>query len=400
MKKIAVALTLCFFLTGCSWFLPVLEDGPPEKVIVVFEDGSSLDRALKWLRDEGFTIYGKYNVILGVGCWLTPGQQEWVMKNLPVKYIEKDFEMSILDNPLPLEVHAAETPVTEHIGWGLEMVKAEEAWEIATGVGVRVGVIDTGLDSDHVDLTNACGSSAVVGGFSAFGGSWEDDNNHGIYVGTILAARKNGAGIVGVAPDAVLYAIKVLDSDGRGSVGTVLQGYDWALDQHLDVVNLSLGSFYLSRALEEAMIRAAWQGMGTIAATGNDSNGIIYPAKHPICVCVGAVGLNGQKMSWSNYGPALKANGVMAPGNWILAGNKGGEWQRISGTSAATPYVTGLVALLLDLSWAERHHIFESASLADAPTEEMGYGVIDVPAALQVMLDEAAAGRAVEFNHF
>ena len=141
------------------------------------------------------------------------------------------------------------------------------------------------------------------------------------------------------------------------------------------------------------MIRAAWQGLGTVAASGNDGQeGIIYPARDPVAVCVGATGLNDEKMSWSNYGPALKANGVVAPGNWILAGNKDGSWQRIAGTSAATPHVTGLVALLEDTvkqGWCERRFIFGGAKGANNPTELIGYGLIDCLSTYQIMLEEA-----------
>lgn len=386
-----IGLFLCLVLIGCSW-LPFIGDGDPERMTIVFHEGSFASGIMAFA-EKNIELISELDIIDGIVCNLTPRQQKWVDKLLDVKYMEPDIVVSILDVPQPLVAQEAEILEAEKIPWGVERINAPSLWPEVTGRGVRVGVIDTGVYTGHPDLIGFDGVLAVRGGFNAIdGGSYEDDNNHGTYIATILAARENGVGIIGVAPDAELYAIKVLSASGSGYSSDVVKGYQWALDQDLKIVNLSLGSYWHSQSMRDAMVAAAWQGMGTICAAGNDGQTpIIYPAKDPVAVCVGATGLNDTKMSWSNWGPALQLNGVMAPGNWILAGNKEGGWQRIAGTSAATPHVTGLVALLEDVvkqSWAERRFIFAGASQPIYPTEEMGHGLIDCLMAYQIMLEE------------
>lgn len=386
-----VAAILAVAFIGCAIFWP--GDGAERSIVAIEWDADILD-ALTALEDAGIKIIAQLDIIQGFVARLTADQRSLIRSILPVRYIQPDYEVYILDPPPPRGLLVLPDTIlasAEEISWPLEMCRFPEAWQKATGKGIAIGVIDTGIYTSHPDL-----QGAVIGGVNVIdGGSYEDDNNHGTYIAGAIAGRLNGLGIVGGAPDASLYAVKVLRASGSGSTSDVIKGYQWCLGEHkinpyFKSVNLSLGSRYPSRAMLDAMDVAAKQGMGTFAAAGNDSRrGLIYPAAYPVAVCVGAVDAKGDKAAFSNWGPALQANGVMAPGVRVMAANKNGDWNLVSGTSIATPYVTASHALRAEMQWAERSHEFKAASLGDSPTEAMGHGIIDAMKAIEVMENES-----------
>jgi subtilisin family serine protease len=398
-QRLVIALVIVFILAGCSEV--ILSPGRSYRFIVTFDQETELPPILDELEAEGVQILDRLDIISGISCYLNEEQMELIQALPSVRYIEPDLELYMLEAepPEPLFVRDHNmAPASENIDWGVRRISAPEAWEGATGKDVRVGVIDTGIATAHPDVRGA-----VVGGFNAVdGGSYEDDNNHGTYVASVLAARRNGVGIVGVAPDALLYAIKVLNSGGRGYISDVIEGCQWALKEGLPVVNMSLGSGYKSTAMREAMAIAASRGMSAIAAAGNEGErGIFFPARNDVAICVGASGMDDQRVSWSNYGPALKGNGVLAPGDWILAAGKDGGWRKVSGTSIAAPHVTGIIALLLEMKRAGgtgipasereslRRSVFESASQFENPDEFRGHGIVNAKKALDVMMHYA-----------
>jgi len=313
------------------------------------------------------------------------------VKSLPfVRYIEEDSELFMLDYGPPetlLTVHQAGPIVSESIDWGVRRINAPETWDITQGRNVGIGVIDTGISSSHPDL-----SGAVIGGFNAINeGSYEDDNNHGTYVASVIAARRNGVGIVGVAPEAMLYSIKTMNSKGRGYISDVIKGCQWGLNNGIRILNMSLGSGVNSNALREAMDVLASHGIATIAACGNEGkHGEYYPARDNVTVCVGGSDMDDKRAAISDYGAALKDNGVLAPGEWIHVANKDGEWQNVSGTSIATPHVTGIVALLSEIGIHDREHIrkyiFSGASQPENPDEFNGHGVVNAKRALDLLI--------------
>lgn len=396
-KAVFFSLLAVVLLSGCAM---MFFGDSKARTIVTFDWEVEMDAARDLL--QAFDMVKDLDLINGIVCNLKKEDIDWIRYFLPIRYVEEDIRVFSLDIPRPeaLTLWPSEAvPAGETIDWGLKYMHGIEAQEYATGKGVSAGVIDTGICLDHPDLTGA-----IAGGVNIIdGGSYADDNNHGTYISTVIAARKNGVGIVGVAPDAMLYAIKVLDEDGSGYSSDVVAGYQWALDQHkvdptFKCVNLSLGSYYQSQAMAEAMEKAAYQGMGTFAAAGNDGRlGICYPARNEVAVCVGAHGDGGGRMNWSNFGPALEANGIMAPGDWVLAGNKDGNWNRVSGTSISTPYITGIHLLLDELKWAERKFHFAGASQADSPDRYVGYGNADAVRTIQAMLDAAGVSEGVTY---
>lgn len=381
------ALMILLLLTGCSEV--IWSSKKSDRFIVTFDREVELSPILDELEAAGIRILDRLDIISGISCYLDEEQMMLVKAMPSFRYVELDFELYMLETeqPQPLFVRSYQmAPASESIDWGLKRINAPEAWESATGKNVRVGVIDTGIAADHPDL-----QGAVIGGFNAIdGGSYEDDNNHGTHVASVLAARRNGMGIVGVAPDALLYSIKVMNSEGRGYISDVIEGCQWAIAEKIPVVNMSLGSDYQSTALREAISEAASQGLSIIAAAGNDGNGqVLSPAREDVAICVGASDMDDQRAPWSNYGQALKENGALAPGDWILAADKDGGWRRVSGTSIAAPHVTGIFALLLETGRIERESlrrfVLQSASKSENPGEFSGHGIVNARKALDLV---------------
>lgn len=278
----------------------------------------------------------------------------------------------------------------EELPWGVERVKASLAWEKTRGAGVKVGILDTGVDCTHPDL-----KEGIKGGFSIQqAGDWmKDRNGHGTHVAGIIGARRNGLGVVGVAPECELYAIQVLDARGFGKVSQVVEGLQWAVEQRLQVVNMSLGLAEHSETLAVAVRKASQSGVLLVAAAGNggDLGSVLFPARYPEVVAVAATTREDKRASYSSRGPEVD---VAAPGEEILSTYPGGRYKTMSGTSMAAPHVAGVLSLLLSAypqnspQWA-RSRLLESAHpLPGLSPEEQGAGLVDAVQALQ------AAGKA------
>ena len=225
--------------------------------------------------------------------------------------------------------------------WNLSRIGAPAAWRHATGEGVSVAVIDTGIDYTHQDLSARFGE--VLGINIPFPDSPPfDDNGHGTHVAGTVAGSETG-----VAPGATLYAVKVLDAGGSGSEADVIAGLEWALEQGADIANLSLGSSGASHAFEDICRRAFDEGMLICAAAGNEGRGPSYPASFgESVIAVTAIDRMDEHAYFSNI---YRTNDISAPGVGIYSCVPGG-YDRLSGTSMATPHVSGALALASQLS--------------------------------------------------
>lgn len=234
-----------------------------------------------------------------------------------------------------------------------QIVHAPEAWSVTRGAGVTVAVVDTGVDLTHPEF-----QGRLVPGYNATNraGDGRDDHGHGTHVaGIVAASANNGAGIVGIAPEAKVMPIKVLAADGSGSDAEVADGIVWAVDHGADVVNMSLGGPGESKVLGDAVAYALQKGVPVIAAMGNDgSDEKSYPAAYPGVLAVGATDAKDQAADFSQWGDWIS---VSAPGVQILSTlptykvnlNDYGFSQNyavLDGTSMATPAVAGLAALI------------------------------------------------------
>jgi subtilisin family serine protease len=371
---------------GCGDFLSFF--GGSDRFIVSFNWDVNLHQMIKELKSDGIEIRKTLDIIHGVSCKLTDIQEENLRLIPYIRYIELDYELFMLDIECPKILIGEKYTLinqNESIDWGLKRIKAPEIWNIATGKNVKIGVMDTGINTNHPDLIGV-----VTDGFDAIAGkSFKDDNNHGTYVASVIASRKNNIGIVGVAPEAILYSIKVMNSEGRGYISDILDGCQWAIREGLEIINMSLGSDQKSIALAEAIEILASEGICVISATGNEGqHGIFYPARNNVAICVGGSGMDDNRMSWSNYGPELKYNGVLAPGDWIQVADKDGKWRRVSGTSIATPHVTGIFALLMEVGYQNpddiRKLIFNGSSHSNMPDEFVGYGIVNAQKSFEI----------------
>jgi len=271
----------------------------------------------------------------------------------------------------------------------------------ATARGVRVGIIDTGIDYRHPAFGGALGAGArVAGGWDFVNHDPDpiDDNGHGTFVAGIVGAQ--GGGITGMAPGVTLYAYKVLDRFGGGFLSNVIAGLeraadpdqDPATDDALDAVNLSLGAFDPVGDDPASIAVNALDSLGTfcVVAAGNFGSqfAIASPGIARRAITVGAA--DGDSLaSFSSRGPSFTLGikpELVAPGVAITSAWPGGGSRTLSGTSAATPFVTGAVALLRQLHPEWSHEELRSALVASAAdlrlhTFEQGAGRLDVLAA-------------------
>lgn len=240
---------------------------------------------------------------------------------------------------LEVEIAAADVILPD-----IRMIYANLAWRYTMGAGVRLAIIDTGI-APHPDLR-------IFGGVSYVPGvaSWRDDNGHGTHVAGSAAALMNGRGIVGVAPRARLYAVKVLDRRGSGRLSWILNGLLWCHRRRMHLTNLSLGSGFNSH--DPRLFNAAYERVGrvlrgagilSVAAAGNDHRRPVgNPARCPSFMAVSAIDYSRRFASFSSIGPQVE---VCAPGVQILS-TIPGSYGRKSGTSMASPHVAGTAALV------------------------------------------------------
>lgn len=230
---------------------------------------------------------------------------------------------------------SADTP-----DWGVKRIAAPDVWETTSGGGIRVAVIDTGVDYNHQDLRGR-----YAGGYDAVNNDTDayDDHGHGTHVAGTVAADLNGVGLAGVSPGVAILAGKALGADGSGYTSDLIEAIDWAINNGAQVINYSLGSTYNSSALEDKINQAANRGIIQVAAAGNNSGGsLLYPAAYGAVISVAATDRNDRLAGFSAVGAE-----VAAPGVDITSSVPGGRYATWSGTSMAAPHVTATVALMM-----------------------------------------------------
>ncbi len=241
---------------------------------------------------------------------------------------------------------------SEVIPWGIIRIKADQAWNLASGKNVIVAVLDTGIDTKHPDLVdNIAWCKAEIQR------SCDDRNGHGTHVSGIIAALPNSIGVVGVSYDAAIYALQVCDASGLCYVDAIMKGIEDARfgkdgliatkEDNARVVSMSFGGkFPFGTAFENEVKKAYSEGIVLVAAAGNDGSNILYPAAYNEVIAVGAIDGNNSVPEWSAKGNALE---LVAPGINVYSTYKSKSYATLSGTSMAAPHVSGTVALMLSL---------------------------------------------------
>jgi thermitase len=227
--------------------------------------------------------------------------------------------------------------------WSLDTIGVAAAWRYTRGTGVKIAILDTGVDYIHPDLA---GRVDLGPDFVDNDDDPMDVQGHGTHVaGTAAAGTDDGFGIAGVAPGARILAVRVLDAEGAGNYSSVARGITYAADNGAKVINLSLGGPEPSIALREAIDYAASRGSIVVCATGNESaSSVAWPGRYDSCTAVGATDPTDQHAPFSNTGEGID---ITAPGVQILSSTMGAQHDAWDGTSMATPHVSGVAALLM-----------------------------------------------------
>lgn len=229
------------------------------------------------------------------------------------------------------------------IPWGVRRIRAPEVWNRTTGYGVRIGVIDTGVDFSHPDLRQSLqrGINLLHRMMPPY-----DDNGHGTHITGTIAAANRMQGMIGVAPRATVYPVKAFDFDGTAYVSDIILAIDWCVRNRIQVINMSFGMDHRNRALESAVTNAWRSGLLVVASAGNDGKrgAVDFPARSGHAIAVGALNRRGRVAPFTNRSRQID---IYAPGERIYSSWPRGRRREMSGTSMATSHVTGAVALLL-----------------------------------------------------
>ncbi|KEZ52600.1 S8 family peptidase [Metabacillus indicus] len=248
---------------------------------------------------------------------------------------------------------------------GVEMIQAPKIWEKGVrGRGITIAVLDTGCDINHPDLRgNIAGGRNFTTDDNGDQNRVNDYHGHGTHVAGTIAASK----YVGVAPQAKILVVKVLAGDtGSGEYDWIVKGILYAIEQKVDVISMSLGGPSDHSELRKAVKKAVANQISVVCAAGNegDQDGgtseYSYPGSYNEVISVGSVGFNRASSPFSNSNNELD---LVAPGERIVSTIPGGEYAAFSGTSMATPHVSGALALIKELEEKEFDRTLTEAEL-------------------------------------
>jgi len=327
------------------------------------------------VRQGGGTIHRSLRLVPVVSATLSEEAIRKLRARADVDYVEDDVIL-----------HAAE----QRKPYGVDRIDADLVWPTGNmGQGVKVAILDTGIDSDHPDLLLAGGVNFVgsIRDGSTNPSDWNDTYGHGTHVAGIVAARNNTFGVVGVAPDVSLWAVRVLGNNGDGYTSDIIQGLDWCAAHGVQVASMSFGGDG-TRSLHAACDSAYAKGVVLVAAAGNERGAVSYPAAYPSVIAVSAVDAQDMLAPFSNFGSQIA---LAAPGTGIYSTYKDGSYAYLSGTSMACPHVVGAAALV----WASG--VTSAAAVRDrllTTAEDLGPAGFDTSFGHGLVDAEKAAAKA------
>jgi subtilisin family serine protease len=319
--------------------------------IVVFKSDFKNENAQKALLKvyEAKTI--RSLKIINAASVVIPEQR---LNNLYIsdKILRIDDDIKIFINKKPPWAGGDEvsTDPVQILPWGVDRIDSESVWTTTTGKNIKTAVLDTGIDKSHNDLNVTAGIN-FVGKSPAKAPDpqkWDDDNGHGTHVAGIIGALNNNIGVVGVAPETELYAIKSLDRNGSGYLSNIIAGLGWAVENNIHILNMSLGTNSDIQSFKDACDNAKDMGIILVAAAGNDGGDVDYPAAYESVIAVAALDIDDNKAGFSSLGNEIV---VSAPGVSIYSTYKDNSYASLSGTSMAAPHVAGALALKLSFDY-------------------------------------------------
>lgn len=308
-------------------------------------------------------------------------------------------------------------PFSQTVGYQISTHNIPEQWATTQGEGIKIAVLDTGCQINHVDITESIGQKhnfsqeSDIAAYKERARSrrdWRryqnkvradvtDRDGHGTHVTGIITANNNNLGVVGVAPACEVEVIKVLNDQGVGYTDDIALGIEFAILWKVDVISMSFGGSESDGALHSAIKKAYAKNIPVICAAGNsgDINTLDYPAKYPETISVGALTKENIRAAFSQTGPRLD---FMAPGVDIVSTTPLNKYTPMSGTSMATPWVAGVIALMIakhrkyggrtPVNNVEdvREHLKKTSIDLDVAGRDpqTGFGLVDV----QKLLDE------------
>lgn len=374
MRKILVLLMVTFLA------LTAFASAVPDNQVRVFLE---IDGPLDVTSYGAATVYEFVNLPQYKVIEVPETALSGLLRNPHVIGYEYDAEISMARcSPWPSCRTVTPTQPAEVLPWGVNQIDAELS--TVKGTGVKVCILDTGIDQDHLDLAANIvgGKNFVASGKKLNTANWNDDNGHGTHVAGTIAAIDNEIGVIGVAPQASLLAAKVLDRNGDGYVSNLVAGIDYCLNQGAKVISMSLATTSDVQALHDISDVAYANGVLLVAAAGNEYGSPVgYPAAYDSVIAVSASDANDNLAAFSNIGPEIE---FAAPGTAIISTWNNGLYNTIQGTSMATPHVSGVAALAFEkypgLSNVEIRTVMQNTADdlgAVGKDNYFGYGLID-----------------------
>ena len=330
-KKNLIILTLNLIV------LPALAFARAKPVIISFKQKPGPSE-IALLQSAKTVVKRNFQLIPAVAARLPEEEIDQLRKNSKIAYVEEDAVYTVTTDFVVAE--------ESFNSWGVRHIFADIAHAHGNrGTGVKVAILDTGIDYTHEDLNDNYkgGYDFVFDDEDPFDDSFE---SHGTHVAGIIAAEDNGVGIIGVAPEVDLYVLKVLDGAGFGLAEWIIAGIDWAVQNRIDIINLNIEGPHI-QALQDACDQAYNAGILLVAGCGNSmaEGGLVaYPAAYDSVIAVTATDSSDIPGFFSPIGKQIE---IAAPGVNILSTIAGGNYGFLSGTSRAAPYVTGTAALYI-----------------------------------------------------
>ena len=358
---------------------PVASQAPDRLDVLIGFDRPPGAAAENLVRGFGGSIKHTYHLVPAIAANIPETAVAGLLRSQRVIRVELDGQFHAVDGELD-------------DAWGVKRIGSGIVHNGGNkGYGVKVAVIDSGIDYTHPDLIE----NYVVGGYDFVNNDIDpmDDYGHGTHVAGIIAAEDDDSGVVGVAPLASLYGLKVLNSSGSGYFSDIIAALQWAVDNGYQVTNNSYGSsINPGSTVQEAFDNSYAAGVLHIAAAGNSGNpkgkgnNVIYPARWDSVVAVAATGSTDLRASFSSAGPA---NELAAPGVSILSTVPGGGYSKKSGTSMASPHAAGTAALIIAAGYVTsagdvRQRLQDTADDLGDPgrDNQYGYGLVDADEAV------------------
>ncbi|WP_181405177.1 S8 family serine peptidase [Aestuariibacter sp. GS-14] len=380
------------------------ESSSEQRYIITFKDGITYEATAKSTMPSRKGKENRTSVMSKIQS--AGGNTQKVMErhNMAVANLSEE-SLTALQNTANIEVAVdpQRTLYAQQTPYGYTNVQANQLVQ-SDLTARKVCIVDTGINLGHSDLPDENGGLTGEANNSAVG-NWDNDGHgHGTHVAGIISALDNSIGVIGMYPGVSLHVVKVFDDTGTWAYASdLISALDQCQDAGANIVNLSLGGTSRSAAEEAAFQAFADSGMLIVAAAGNSGNtALSYPASYDAVVSVAAVNANNVKASYSQSNSQVE---LAAPGNAILSTYPDNTYAYMSGTSMATPHVSGAAALVWSFfpscTAAEIRSALDASALdlgTSGKDNDYGYGIIQAADAYAYLNTNGCSGEVADSN--